>query len=116
MSQSEETLDKLQRDTFDYFLKESNSANGMVLDNTRTRSHASIAAIGFALTAYTIGVERGFITRTEAIERTLTTLGFFRDSEQSEEADANATCSSDRRGVCAKIVDDEMTEAEVAEQ
>ncbi len=85
---SEETLDKLQRDTFEYFLKESNRANGMVPDNTRQDSHASITAIGFALTAYTIGVERGFITRAEAIERTLTTLRFIRDSEQSEEADA----------------------------
>jgi hypothetical protein len=85
---SEKTLDKLQRDTFEYFLKESNRANGMVPDNTRQGSHASIAPIGFALTAYTIGVERGFITRSEAIERTLTTLRFFRDSEQSEEADA----------------------------
>lgn len=88
MSGSEETLDKLQRDTFGYFLKESNRANGMVPDNTRKDSHASIAPIGFALTAYTIGVERGFITRAEAIERTLATLRFFRDSEQSEEADA----------------------------
>ena len=48
----------------------------------------ALPPIGFALTAYTIGVERGFITRAEAIERTLTTLRFFRDSEQSEEADA----------------------------
>jgi len=58
----------------------------MVPDNTREGSHASIAPIGFALTAYTIGVERGFITRVEAIRRTLTTLRFFRDSEQSEQA------------------------------
>ena len=86
MGRGEELLDKLQRDTFEYFLIESNRANGMVPDNTRTGSHASIAAIGFALTAYTIGVERGFITRAEAIERTLTTLRFFRNSEQSEEA------------------------------
>ena len=82
------TLHKLQRDTFEYFLKESNRANAMVPDNTREGSHASIAPIGFALTAHTIGVERGFITRVEAIKRTLTTLRFFRDSEQSEQADA----------------------------
>ena len=85
---SEKALDNLQRDTLDYFLKESNRANGMIPDNTRQGSHASIAPIGFALTAYTIGVERGFITRAEAIDRILTTLRFFRDSEQSEGADA----------------------------
>ena len=35
MSQIEATLNKLQRLTFEYFLKESNRANGMVPDNTR---------------------------------------------------------------------------------
>ncbi|THK35576.1 hypothetical protein EHS39_24490 [Ensifer sp. MPMI2T] len=81
-------MDRLQRETFGYFLKESNRANGMVPDNTRKGSHASIAPIGFALTAYTTSVERGFITRAEDIEPTLATLRFFRDSEHSEEADA----------------------------
>lgn len=85
---SEETLDKLQRDTFGYFMKETNRANGMVPDNTRQGAHASIAAIGFGLTAMTIGVERGYLTRAEAIERTLTTLRFFRESEHSEAPDA----------------------------
>jgi len=87
-STSEQALDKLQRDTFGYFLKESNRANGMVPDNTRPDAHASIAAIGFALTAYTVGVERGFVTRQEAIDRTLRTLRFFRDSPQGTERDA----------------------------
>ncbi|MEP6507966.1 MAG: hypothetical protein ABJC63_07030, partial [Gemmatimonadales bacterium] len=81
-------LDKLQRDTFGYFMKETNRANGMVPDNTRQGAHASIAAIGFGLTAMTIGVEREFLTRAEAIERTLTTLRFFRESEHSEAPDA----------------------------
>ena len=103
MSQNEETLDRLQRDTFEYFLKESNRANGMVPDSTRTSSHASIAPIGFALAAYTIGVERGFITRAEAIERTLTTLRFFRDSEQSEDANADRD-----EGVALKVESDRV--------
>lgn len=87
-STSEQALDKLQRDTFRYFLKESNRANGLVPDNTRPDAPASIAAIGFALTAYTVGVERGFVTRQEAIDRTLTTLRFFRDSPHGTERDA----------------------------
>ncbi|MEO7368487.1 MAG: glucoamylase family protein [Gemmatimonadaceae bacterium] len=85
---SEATLDKLQRDTFGYFMNEANRANGMVPDNTRQGAHASIAAIGFGLTAMTIGVEREFLTRAEAIERTLTTLRFFKESEQSGAPDA----------------------------
>jgi hypothetical protein len=83
-----DALDRLQEDTLGYFLKEANRANGMVPDNTRTGAHASIAAIGFALTAYVIGVERGFMTRRDAIERTLTTLRFFWNSPQGEDPDA----------------------------
>lgn len=87
-SLSEEELDELQRNTFGYFLKETNTDNGLVPDNTRQDSAASIAAIGFALTAYTVGVERGWVTRAEAIERTLVTLRFFRNSPQGEARDA----------------------------
>ena len=76
-------LAQVQKSTFGYFLKEANPANGMVPDSTRENSAASIAAIGFALTAYPIGVERGFLTRAEASKRTLTTLRFFRECEQS---------------------------------
>jgi hypothetical protein len=83
-----DALDRLQEDTLGYFLKEANRANGMVPDNTRMGAHASITAIGFALTAYVIGVERGFMTRRDAIERTLTTLRFFWNSPQGEDADA----------------------------
>jgi len=85
---SDKALDKLQRATFGYFLKETNPANGLVPDNTRADAPCSITAVGLALAAYAVGAERGFIARTEAIRRTLTTLRFFRDSPQSEELDA----------------------------
>src|SRR5262249_13878553 len=41
---------------------------------------ASLAAVGFALTAYPIGVERGYVTRVQARDRVLLTLRFFRDA------------------------------------
>ena len=44
------------------------------------RSSASIAAVGFALTAYPVGVARGWITREQARDRTLSTLRFFHDA------------------------------------
>jgi hypothetical protein len=43
---SDDALVKLQRDTFGYFLHETNQSNGLVPDNTRIGSHSSIAAIG----------------------------------------------------------------------
>jgi hypothetical protein len=75
-------LDEIQRGAFGYFLHETNPANGLVLDKTCADWPASIAAVGLALTAYPVGVERGFVPRAEAAERTLTTLRFFWRSKQ----------------------------------
>jgi hypothetical protein len=82
-------LDELQRDTFDYFLKEANPRNGLVPDSTRPGAPSSIAAVGFALAAYAAGAERRFLTRAEAIKRVLATLRFFWDSPQGEDRDAS---------------------------
>ena len=80
-----EALEKLQRDAFAYFLDYVNPANGLVGDNSRKDSHSSIAVTGLGLAAYAVGVERGFLTRADATERTLTTLRFFRGSPQSQD-------------------------------
>jgi hypothetical protein len=81
-------VEKLQQDTFDYFLNETNPENGLVPDNTRPGSPCSIAAVGLALSCYGVAVERGFMTRADAVQRTLTTLRFFWESPQGKEQDA----------------------------
>lgn len=81
-------LEKLQRETFDYFLHETNPANGLVIDKTAPDWPASIAATGLALACYPVGVERGFMSRTAAVERTLATLRFFWNSPQGPQTDA----------------------------
>jgi hypothetical protein len=81
-------LERLERDTFGYFIHEANPANGLVRDNTRYGSPASIAAVGLALSSYPVGVERGYVRREEAAERTLATLRFFWMSPQGPEPDA----------------------------
>lgn len=86
---NEELLDNLERVTFDYFWHEANPTNGLVADSTRNGSPASTATIGFALTIYPIAVERGFVTRAEAVARTLTTLRFLWESPQGTAADAS---------------------------
>src|SRR5207237_4410943 len=70
-------LDTLEERTFHYFWDLTNTANGLTPDRSPTRSFSSIAAVGFALTAYPIGAERNYITRAEAAQRTVTTLRFF---------------------------------------
>ena len=81
-------LRDLQRDSFGYFVNEINLGNGLVLDKTAPDWPASIAAIGMALTAYPVGVERRFMARAEAVARTLTTLRFLAASGQSERPEA----------------------------
>ena len=84
----QQLLDRLQWETFEYFLKEVNPTNGLIADKTRDDWPASIAATGLALAAYPIGVERGFLTRDDAVRITLTTLRFFRNSPQGSASDA----------------------------
>ncbi len=87
-SLDDDTLHKLQRDTFDYFLKETNPLNGLVIDKTAPDWPSSIAATGLALACYPVSVERGFMSRKAAVERTLATLRFFWNSRQGPEPDA----------------------------
>lgn len=75
-------IDDIQRGAFDYFLKETNPANGLVRDKTCPDWPASIAAVGLGLTVWPVGVERGFVTRADAAERSLAALRFFWRSEQ----------------------------------
>lgn len=67
----------LEARTFHYFWETANPKNGLIPDRYPTPSFASIAAVGFGLTAYPIGVERGYISRPEAAERVISTLRFF---------------------------------------
>lgn len=75
-------LDSLQRRTFDFFWERSDARTGLTPDRWPTPSFSSIAAVGFALTAYPVGVERQWITRAQATERTLVTLNFFLHAPQ----------------------------------
>jgi len=60
--------------TFRYFWDTCNPATGLAPDRWPSPPFASIAATGFALTAWPIGVARGWITRAQARARTLATL------------------------------------------
>jgi hypothetical protein len=75
-------LDDLQRRTFDFFWETAEPTNGLVPDRWPSRPFSSIAAVGFALTAYPVGVERGWVTREQATERVLATLRFFSRAPQ----------------------------------
>ncbi|HYR10061.1 MAG TPA: hypothetical protein VEQ60_19975, partial [Longimicrobium sp.] len=75
-------LDTLQERTFRWFWETTNPRNGLVPDRWPTPSFSSVASVGFGLTAYTVGVERGWVSRSDAVDRTLTTLRFFWNAPQ----------------------------------
>ncbi len=74
----------LQERTFRYFWDTTDPETGLAPDRWPTPSFASIAAVGFALTAYPIGVTNGWITREQARNRTLATLRFFATAPQGD--------------------------------
>jgi hypothetical protein len=80
-------MEKLQHESFNYFVHETNPANGLVIDKTKVDWPASIATTGLALASYAVAAERGFMSRPLAVERVLTTLRFFWNSPQGPESD-----------------------------
>jgi hypothetical protein len=85
---TDEELEILQAEAFNYFLHQANPNNGLIMDKTAHHWPASIAATGLALACYPVGVERGWMSRQAAIARVLATLRFFWNSSQGIEPDA----------------------------
>lgn len=83
-SSDEEFLEKMEYDSLSYFAHEANPANGLVKDSSRPGAPASVAAVGFGLTALCIGDFRGWLDTEQAYKRVLATLIAFRDKIPNE--------------------------------
>jgi hypothetical protein len=70
----DEFVDLVQRTAFDYFWYEGSPITGQVRDRDSRGVVCSIAATGMGLTALTIGIDRGWITHDEGLDRVLVTL------------------------------------------
>lgn len=68
------SLEELQRRTFNYFWELADSVNYQIPDRYPTLTFSSIAATGWGLGTYIVGVEKKYVTREAAAERTLKTL------------------------------------------
>jgi hypothetical protein len=74
-------LDDLQLRALRFFIEHTDPLTGLTrdrapADGSAANAPASIAASGFALTAWCIGAERGWISQHEALKRTRTVLRF----------------------------------------
>jgi hypothetical protein len=77
-------LNEVEHRSFQFFLKETEPTTGLVpdragADGSWRENVASVAATGFGLAALCVGAERGWIARTDAVARAVTTLKFARD-------------------------------------
>ena len=72
----------LTRRTFDYFWDTTERQRCLAPDRWPSNPSSSIAATGFALTAFGIGAERGYVTREEAAQRTRDCLAFYWNAPQ----------------------------------
>jgi hypothetical protein len=87
----EKFLDDIEQRGLRFFIDESDPVTGLIRD--RANAHggvgsqagdvASIASVGFGLTAYCIGAERGWISHDEAYNRSLRVIKFINDSAPS---------------------------------
>jgi hypothetical protein len=78
-------VDDLQERTFRFFWDLAHPKTKLVPDRWPTPSFSSVAAVGFGLTAYPIGAERGWVSREEARRRVLETLRFLANAPQGPE-------------------------------
>lgn len=85
---TDDELGDLQWVSVDYYIKEVNPRNWLVRDKTQDGAPASIAAVGMAMAAVPLAVERGRAPRDFMARRTLGRLRFFWNSPQGPQPDA----------------------------
>ncbi len=79
---SPDLIRDVQQRTFAFFRDTTDRRTGLSPDRWPTPSFASIAAMGFALTSWPIGVTNGWMTRNEAVTRTLACLDYLAAAPQ----------------------------------
>ncbi len=72
----EALMDTVQHATFNYFWKGAEPNSGLALERTSASSTVTTGGSGFGLAAFPVAVERGWITRDEAIQRLQKVLDF----------------------------------------
>ncbi len=76
-------LDTLQHSGFDFFWNEVNTANGLIRDRNAPGSNfSSIASVGFGLSAIPIGIDHGWVSRSQGAARVHRTLLTFYNGPQ----------------------------------
>ncbi|NWG28084.1 MAG: T9SS type A sorting domain-containing protein [Ignavibacteriaceae bacterium] len=72
----EEFLDMVQRTTFRYFWDYAHPVSGLIRERLGSDDIVTSGGSGFGVMALLVGIERGYISREQGVERMLTILNF----------------------------------------
>lgn len=78
----DELMTLVQSQTFKYFWDFGHPVSGMARERNSTDNTVTTGGTGFGLMAMIVGVERGFITRQEAVVRWQTVIDFLEDADR----------------------------------
>jgi hypothetical protein len=78
----DELLTKVQKQTFNYFYDFAHPASGMARERNTSGSTITTGGSGFGIMALIVGVERGFITRQQALDRMDRILDFLETADR----------------------------------
>ncbi|MBX2975597.1 MAG: T9SS type A sorting domain-containing protein [Ignavibacteriaceae bacterium] len=78
----EEFLDMVQRATFRYFWDYAHPTSGLSRERLNSDNTVTIGGSGFGIMTIPIGIERGFITRQEGVERVLKIVNFLKNKAE----------------------------------
>ena len=78
----EALLTKIQRQTFTYFWDFGHPVSGLARERITSGETVTSGGSGFAIMAIIVGIERGFITRSQGIERMSTMVNFLKKADR----------------------------------
>jgi hypothetical protein len=79
---TEALLDKVQEQTFRYFWDFGHPVSGLARERNSSGNTVTIGGSGFGVMAIVAGIERGFITRAEGLERLTTIVDFLTTADR----------------------------------
>lgn len=77
-----ELLTKIQKQTFDYFWDFGHPVSGLARERNTSDETVTTGGSGFGLMAIIVGIHRGFITRTQGVDRLRTIVDFLADADR----------------------------------
>ena len=78
----EELLDMVEKYTFRYFWNHAHETSGAARERASSGNIVTSGGSGFGLMAIPVGIERGYITREEGVERMLKILSFLESADR----------------------------------